>query len=130
MPNNAIGYTKEGVDEHSSQKGTLRNNIFLIGIKGSPAGGGYSTVEDLLKFDIALHNNQLLTPEYTRTILQVRNNIEEKKPRSITLAGGAQGISAFFGKFYDLNYTVVVLSNYDPPVTEPVYKKIQTMILE
>ncbi|MFX1255532.1 MAG: serine hydrolase domain-containing protein [Promethearchaeota archaeon] len=127
VPNLAIGYTK---DEHSSPDGTLRNNTFLIGIKGSPAGGGYSTVEDMLKFDIALHNNQLLTPEYTRTIFPVRNNTEEKRPPSINIAGGADGISAFFGKFYDLNYTVIVLSNYDPPLIEPVFKKIKTMILE
>ena len=37
----------------------------MIPPRGTPAGGGYSTSEDLLKYDQALRNNLLLSESYT-----------------------------------------------------------------
>src|SRR5262249_37625615 len=37
--------------------------------QGGPAGGGYSTVEDLFKFAAALRGSRLLGPAYTRRVL-------------------------------------------------------------
>src|SRR5207248_10392873 len=52
-PNLAIGYTSRA-PRGGSQLGERQNNLFLHVVKGGPAGGGFSTVEDLLRFDVAL----------------------------------------------------------------------------
>lgn len=127
VSNLAIGYTKEGL-KCSSQNVSRRNNMFLIGIKGSPAGGGYSTVNDLLKFDKALHNHVLLSPKYTSTILLPANAEQGKEPRVVTLAGGAPGVAAFYVKYFASGHTVIILSNYDPGDAEVVEKKIHNMM--
>jgi CubicO group peptidase (beta-lactamase class C family) len=64
-PNLATGYTREGTDSVNEWK----NNIFLHVLKGGPAGGGYSTVEDLHHFALALTQHKLLNAEYTDTVL-------------------------------------------------------------
>ncbi|HEX9919125.1 MAG TPA: serine hydrolase domain-containing protein, partial [Pyrinomonadaceae bacterium] len=50
-PNLAVGYQKEFNEDGTTR---FRNNVFQHVIRGGPAGGGYSTVGDLLKFDTAL----------------------------------------------------------------------------
>jgi len=55
----------EGYSHPNDSSDLHVNNIYTRPARGSAAGGGYSTVEDLLKFTISLHNNQLLSPEYT-----------------------------------------------------------------
>ncbi len=58
VPNMAVGYTREeGPD--------LESNYATRPMRGSPAGGGYSTVEDLLRFATALTSHRLLNAEYT-----------------------------------------------------------------
>jgi len=47
---------------------TWKDNLGKTLIKGGPAGGGYATAIDLLKFSQALRNNTLVSPE-TREIL-------------------------------------------------------------
>lgn len=126
VPNLAIGYTKEGLK--CSQNASRRSNTFLIGIKGSPAGGGYSTVDDLLKFDKALHDNVLLSPKYTSTILLPANAEPGKEPRVATFAGGAPGAAAFYVKYLASGHTVIILSNYDPEDAEAVKNKIHNIV--
>lgn len=66
MPNLAIGYTREG-----AKMGEFKNNAYTgVLMKGSPAGGGYSTVEDLLKFGQALQSHKLLSPESREMLLE------------------------------------------------------------
>ena len=54
--NLAVGYDKKFTENGFY----FVNNIFDHVIRGGPAGGGYSTVDDLLKFGNALKNNKLL----------------------------------------------------------------------
>jgi CubicO group peptidase (beta-lactamase class C family) len=129
-PNLAMGYTK--MDEnHRPQEGPRRCNVFYIGVKGSPAGGGYSTADDMLKFCIALRGHRLLNPKYTELMLQpIRaRTAEEAKSRRFGLAGGAPGVGAIFKMYLDLGYISVVLSNYDPEAMWTIDKKIDEMIL-
>jgi len=129
-PNLAIGYTKMD-EEGQLVKGPRRSNLFLIGVKGSPAGGGYSTVGDMLKFCTALRNHKLLNPKYTELVLQPARarTAEEAKPRQFGHAGGAPGVGAIFKMYLDLDYVSVVLSNYDPEAMWTIDKKIEDMIL-
>ncbi|MBS4016200.1 MAG: beta-lactamase family protein [Candidatus Latescibacteria bacterium] len=59
VPNLAIGYTAL-----SARPGEVKNNLFMHLVKGGPAGGAYSTVEDLLRFSNALLSNKLLEKTY------------------------------------------------------------------
>jgi CubicO group peptidase (beta-lactamase class C family) len=130
-PNIAIGYTRAG-QEGELEPGSRRNNLFLHVVKGGPAGGGFSTVEDLLNFSIALQEHRLLTEEYTNIVLTRKVNLPEPQKiptsyaygffdetinghRVVGHSGGAPGVNSRFQMYMDLGYTVVVLSNYDPP---------------
>jgi D-alanyl-D-alanine carboxypeptidase len=127
-PNLAIGYTKEGGQSR------LRNNLFLHVVKGGPAGGGFSTVEDLLNFDIALRSGILLNAEYTRLLLSGKVATDmlgsyyaygffERRMngiQSVGHGGGFYGISSTLRMYLDIGYTVAVLSNYDPPIASQV----------
>lgn len=131
IPNLAIGYTRMDSDGQC-RKRPRRNNLFLLGVKGSPAGGGYSTVDDLLKFCIALHNHKLLNPKYTKLVLaptHARTN-REVKPRVFGHAGGAPGVGAIFEMYHDLGYIDIILSNYDPETMWTVHKKIRDIIVQ
>jgi len=129
-PNLATGYTK--MDENDQPlKGPRRSNVFIIGVKGSPAGGGYSTVDDMLKFCIALRGHKLLNPKYTELMLQPpRARIpKEAKTRYFGHAGGAPGVGAIFKMYLDFDHISVVLSNYDPEAMWTIDKEIDGMIL-
>lgn len=102
VPNRAVGYTWEG-PRGSAPGGGRRNNLFSAAFKGSPAGGGYSTVDDLLKFDAALRSGLLFK--------------DGRKIVGMGAAGGSPGCNALLEQIDD-HYTLIVLSNYDPPSAE------------
>ena len=135
VKNLATGYTRESglcegpCLENTAKSGTRRENTFLIGTKGSPAGGGYSTIDDMLRFEVALNDNKLLNPEFTNTIGLTRKNTEGTGNKNIFIAGGASCVSAFFEKIPSLGITIIMLSNYDPEDAEAVHKKIRNIIL-
>lgn len=120
--NLAIGYTRFGVEE----KGVWRNNLFLHVVKGGPAGGGYSTVEDLNNFDIAIRNNKLLSSNMTEIVTQGKVEVTAdhkygygfgesiiKGERIIGHNGGFPGISSTLNMYMQSGYTLAVMSNYD-----------------
>ena len=116
-----------------ARQGELKNNLFMHVVKGGPAGGGYSTVEDLLRFSSALMNNKLLSPKYTELMITgkvqtdpnvmycygFRNRVENGH-HIVGHTGGFPGINGYLGIFTDLGYTVVVLSNIDEGNSEVV----------
>ena len=128
-PNLATGYTEMG-----AEPGRKKNNIFSHVIKGGPAGGGFSTVEDLLRFDIALRSNKLLNPEYTQILTTPKakilrddfqygygfETIIANGQRIVGHGGGAPGINSHLQMYLDSGYTVAVMTNYDPLCAERV----------
>jgi len=69
--NLATGYEKNYTD-----KGIVfRTNLFWHVINGGPAGGGYSTVEDLMKFAAALQTGKLVSQETVKILLSPKPEI-------------------------------------------------------
>ena len=125
VENLAFGYTRTDM-EGRPVDGPRRNNMFLHAVMGGPAGGGWSTVEDLLGFARALQSGQLVGKAYVDTLTTGKEEMgpdmkygylfgEEFRDghRIVGHNGGAPGISAQLDMYVDLGYTVAVLSNYD-----------------
>jgi CubicO group peptidase (beta-lactamase class C family) len=118
VKNLAMGYTNmNGSDRVGT--GYKWNNMYSLPPRGTPAGGGYSTVEDLLKFDTALRDFKLLSRAYTGYFLHRFENPPSDSlsfpQKTYRIAGAASGICAFVAMDFQSSYTVVVLSNYDFP---------------
>jgi D-alanyl-D-alanine carboxypeptidase len=118
--NLASGYTTEG-----SAKGARRNNFYSRPAKGSPAGGGYSTAPDLMKFVAALREGKLRVPDFRN---QQSPGQAPARFRGLGIAGGAPGINAALEADEDRGYTIIVMSNYDPPSAERVARQIRGWI--
>jgi D-alanyl-D-alanine carboxypeptidase len=119
--NLASGYTKEG-----SKNGVRRNNIYSRPAKGSPAGGGYSTAPDLLKFVAALREGNLRVPDFRSQ--QTTSSKSGGSFGGLGIAGGAPGINAVLEADEATGYAVVVMSNYDPPSAERIGRQIRGWI--
>jgi CubicO group peptidase (beta-lactamase class C family) len=142
VPNLAIGYTRMAPSGEAAPAATRRENTSSRPAKGSPAGGGYSTVGDLLKFVVALQGHKLLSPKFTEMV--TTGKIEVGGPvgkyaygfgdkifngkHIVGHNGGAPGIAANLDIFPELGYVSVILSNYDPPAMMPVIMKVRELI--
>lgn len=149
-PNLAMGYSNfvDLGDDYVQFRLGLRRNTSRYGtIKGSPAGGAFSTLEDLLHFSLALRGNKLLNAKLTD--LMTSSKILARKydagqtfwgygfeleeidgKRVIGHSGGDLGTSSAVRWYPDSgNYTVVVLSNYDRGGILAIVK-IQEMIIQ
>ncbi|MHA1407427.1 MAG: serine hydrolase domain-containing protein, partial [Candidatus Heimdallarchaeaceae archaeon] len=143
ISNIAEGYTHMSMS-NPDVKEKLHSNKQMVRIKGSAAGGGYSTAKDLLLFSKALFSYKLLEETLTKEILtgRIQPNPEKEnihyaygfsvhKYNKLTRYGhngGAPGINSFFGVYQPLNYTLIVLSNYDPPAAENVANAINSLL--
>lgn len=115
-PNLAVGYEKN----FTEQGAVFRNNIFMHVIRGGPAGGGYSTVGDLLKFARALQSGKLVGKEYVKMLTTAKPELKSPdygfgfgiESESFGHSGGFVGISSQLIIFTNSDYTAVVLSNY------------------
>ena len=96
-PNTALGYTRGGEDAPATAP--LHANTEELPGRGSSAGGGYSTAQDLLKFLQALREKR------------IANGL----PAGLGIAGGAPGINAIVEGDLPGRYDLIVLSNLDPP---------------
>jgi CubicO group peptidase (beta-lactamase class C family) len=111
--NMAEGYTTLGVSEGSAIR--RRNNRDTRPARGTSAGGGYSTIGDLLKFSLLLRNGTIQLPDESQ---DPKNS--NRKFAGFGIAGGSPGVNAIMEISPENGYTVIVLSNYDPPYAEKV----------
>ena len=118
--NLATGYSGNGGDSKSPR----RNNIYTRPVKGSSAGGGYSTASDLLKFANAIEARKVRVPVFEEGVPKSPNALFGIM-KGVGAAGGAPGINAVLETALPGGYTIVVLSNYDPPAAEAVSEKIR-----
>jgi D-alanyl-D-alanine carboxypeptidase len=87
-------------------------------VRGSPAGGAYSTALDLLRFAEAFLDGRLVSKTMVNTMTQPSGDSPfsygiELTPGGFGHRGGAPGATSYFFVFPEAGYTVVVLSNYD-----------------
>ena len=131
VENLAMGYTNMN---RADREGTGHewNNTYSLPPRGTPTGGGYSTVEDLLKFDKALRNFKLLSPAYTGYYLHRFEGTPDDSfapPEKLyQIAGAAPGICAYIALDFQSSYSVIVLSNYDFPTGMNVGAEILEML--
>jgi len=117
----SIGYMK-------SASGDWTPNTDTLPYRGTSAGGGYSTVEDLMKFAEALQTHKLLNPENTELLTTGKVDVggsskyaygfqEEviNGTRCFGHGGGAPGMNGSLQICPGPGYVVAVLSNLDPP---------------
>ncbi len=134
------GMTKTGFDELDElDSGTARgyvkrledgkiswqSNASKCNWKGTPAGGAYSTVGDLLKFEQALKNDRLVSKETRNLLFTPRGELGAKSygygfsvrevggQRKVGHTGGYIGINNHFSMYLNNGFTVIILSNID-----------------
>jgi D-alanyl-D-alanine carboxypeptidase len=91
--------------------------------RGTAAGGGYSTVGDLLRFAEALQAGTLISPESLAEATSPQGeefygygfDVGTDPSARWGHGGGAPGMNGELRVYPDLGYVVVVLANLDPP---------------
>ena len=121
----SIGYTKflgNGV----------QRNVDTLPYRGTSAGGGYSTVEDLFRFATALQTHKLLDAQYTELLTTGKVDTGRGKyafgfqdevvngTRCFGHGGGAPGMNGALQICPGTGYVIVVLANMDPPAASRV----------
>ena len=122
VANRSIGYTKRGGSE------SCQPNTDTLPYRGTSAGGGYSTVEDLERFAEALTSHKLLDAHYT--VMLTTGKVDtggggkyaygfmdqtSGGVRSYGHGGGAPGMNGDLTIYPESGYVVAVLANLDPP---------------
>jgi len=139
VPNLAVGYDPDLTDIF--RVGPRRTNISLLPYRGSPAGGGYSTVPDLRAFAAALRGHRLLGAAMTETVTGPKIDFEGfgkygygfltfgVEGRDVRgHSGGHLGINGALEMFWDGSYTVIVLANYGSGAAEVVAGEITGLL--
>ena len=112
-PNLATGYYEDEEDG-----GVLKDNTLLLGVRGAPSGGAWSTAADMHRFFLALRSDKLVSSE-TRELLWT------PKPKSPEYGygfqikdnwvghwGGFTGFEAFAFYFPASDHIFITFSNY------------------
>jgi CubicO group peptidase (beta-lactamase class C family) len=132
--NLAVGYEKEYADDGTKR---YRNNIFMHVMRGGPAGGGYSTAPDLLRFAEALKSGKLIKPATYELMTAPKPDVNSPRygfgfqldPQAGIAghSGGFPGISSNLDIFKGTGYVAVVMSNYGD-TGQPVVDRIRLLV--
>jgi CubicO group peptidase (beta-lactamase class C family) len=135
-PRRAVGYRPAENDLLGA--GPPRANwSFIVGASAGGAGGGYSTAEDLARFGRALREGRLIgramrdsmwtgrwpIPGFADERYGWGSFVQEVGEHRVVGHGGGgtgSGIDTGFRQFSDGRYTIVVLTNIDPPMATRV----------
>ena len=128
VPDRSVGYMKPpGATEWVPNTGTLP-------YRGTSAGGGYSTVEDLARFAEALMRHELLSPDSTELLVagkieswpsaKYAYGFEDSRDAEgngpVGHGGGAPGMNGDLRIYPKSGYVVAVLANMDPPAAQRI----------
>lgn len=117
VPNRSRGYMR-------GKDGKLSDNADTLPWRGTPAGGGYTTAGDLIRFGEALKSGKLLSKAMLDQATSPQRPdgwygfgffIAGQGPtRNWGHGGGAPGMNAAFRVYPELEAVVVALANLDP----------------
>ncbi|HWO26889.1 MAG TPA: serine hydrolase domain-containing protein [Kofleriaceae bacterium] len=136
MAGRSIAYTKELGDKRLAEWTDAKDTL---PIRATSAGGGDSTVGDLLKFANALTANQLLDKKHSELLTARKTGepaggyaygfgtSEEDGIRCFGHGGGANGMNGDL-QICDSGYTIAVLANLDPPTASRVLRFIKVRL--
>jgi CubicO group peptidase (beta-lactamase class C family) len=146
VPNLATGYTRMPLSGPPPggppREGPRRSNIHIHSVKGGPAGGGYSTVGDLLRFGEALRGHRLLSSASTALLLEGKVEMAgragswygygftvEEQGSGVVVGhgGGAPGIGSKLDIYLDRPLLTAVMTNYDPWDMQPVAQRLRQL---
>jgi D-alanyl-D-alanine carboxypeptidase len=128
VPDRSIGYTRPpGATAWAPNTDTLP-------YRGTSAGGGYSTVEDLARFAHALLGHKLLSPDSTKLLItgkvkagpgaRYAYGFEDARDADgngwVGHGGGAPGMNGDLRIYPKSGYVVAVLANLDPPAAQRI----------
>lgn len=126
MPGRSVGYMR------SEDGKSWIPNTNTLPYRGTSAGGGYSTVEDLLRFANALQGHKLLDAQHTELLTTGKVQAgpggkyaygfidhTDNGLRCFGHGGGAPGMNGDL-EICQNGYEVVALANMDPPAAQNV----------
>ncbi|HEX8267656.1 MAG TPA: serine hydrolase domain-containing protein [Pyrinomonadaceae bacterium] len=132
-PNLAVGYHKTFTDNGI----VWSNNVFQHVMRGGPQGGGYSTVEDLLRFDQALRGGKLVSPAMVKVLTTPKPELNSRNygygfnantaEGTAGHGGGFTGIHSNLNMFLNSGWTAIIMSNYSL-AGFPVMEKMDSLI--
>jgi len=126
VPKRSVGYTK-------TLGGQWQPNTSSLPYRGTSAGGGYTTVSDLLRFANALQNHKLLDAAHTQLMVTGKVAMAPgmryaygfgdqmlNGTRCFGHNGGAPGMNGSLSICPEAGYVVAVLANMDPPAADHI----------
>jgi D-alanyl-D-alanine carboxypeptidase len=127
VPDLSVGYTKRGTS-------SWHPNTDFLPYRGTSAGGGYTTVGDLLSFANALRENKLLNAHSTELLTTSKVSMPGGEDsygygfaqmtmngaKCVGHGGGSPGMNGEMEMCLDSSYIVVALANLDPPAATRV----------
>ena len=132
----SIGYSRQ----NSSSTWAPRS---IVGNRGIAAGGGFSTVGDLVNFAAALMSHKLLNAEHTTLLITGKvdsgrgaqyaygfGDMRKNGIGSVGHAGGAPGMNGDLRIYPDTGYVFAVLSNLDPPAAQAISAFVNERVLK
>jgi D-alanyl-D-alanine carboxypeptidase len=138
VPNLAVGYLRDDLDDPLGIEGRRPNHMFLSW-RGNACGGAYATALDLLRFVLALRNGSLLSARTLELVTSPKVNLgptrqygygfnsqsyQGQEVRGHSGGGSSSGINADLEMFWNSSYTVIVLGNHDAPAAQELCGKI------
>jgi len=118
---------------YMQQHGKWEINTDTLPVRGTSAGGGYSTVGDLVAFANALMEHELLNVEFTKLMTTGKvqggpsgkyaygfSDTTQDGVRWVGHGGGAPGMNGDLKFCPDSGYIIAVLSNLDPPAASRI----------
>jgi CubicO group peptidase (beta-lactamase class C family) len=124
----SVGYMR-------SDSGGWTPNTNTLPYRGTSAGGGYSTVGDLVRFATALLSHRLLNASFTELLItgkvetgrgpgKYAYGFEDERDKNgngyVGHGGGAPGMNGDLRIYPKSGYTVAVLGNLDPPAAQRI----------
>src|SRR4051812_11265413 len=127
VPGRSIGYTRP------SEATSWLPNTDTLPHRGTSAGGGYSTVQDLARFADALLSHKLLNPNLTKLLITGKVNADPGRYAYgfadardahgngwVGHGGGAPGMNGDLRIYPKTGYVIAVLANIDPPAAQRI----------